>query len=171
MAFQTVQFSTWLPESVYLRPQASSVPSQVKPPPAACKHVVVVVVGLAAGTGAFKLGVDRHMDGGGGAFLVVVAHEVAFMHSAIGRATTPVVDHVVEDVESASVIACRVETTGEAPVAPFVVGEQHVVECAHVAANRTRVAMGGPGRVVLVVRDVQRFGDHGALQGEVLAIA
>lgn len=63
--------------------------------------------------------------------LVVVAYEVYLVGAAVGCPATPVIDHVIEYVVMAVVIAGRIESTADAVVASLIVCQQVVVIGAH----------------------------------------
>ena len=134
------------------------------------ENIVVVVICLRALARTFELCTQCiAVQGGGGALLVVIAHEVYLVRTAIGHAAHPVIDNVVKYVKTTRIIAVPVEATAQAPVAARIVCKQVVVEAADIAADGRRVPVPRSRCIVLVIRNVQRFRNQRALQRKVLA--
>ena len=132
----------------------------------------MVVIRLRTLAGSFKLGAQGvAMQRRSRPFLIVVSHKVHLVCTAVGYAADPVVDHIVENIQAARIVTVAIEAAAQAPVTASIMRQQVVVETTDIAADGGRIAMPRSARIILMIRDVQRFRNQRSLQSQVLAAA
>ena len=105
------------------------------------------------------------------ACLVVVIDEIQAVDTAVCGSVTPVVNHIVDDIQIALIllrILCK--TASQRPVASCAVNQQIMVEASDVAADGSCKGMGGcTGSIGIIMHGiVERFTDDIPLEGNVL---
>ncbi|WP_111640686.1 hypothetical protein [Marinimicrobium alkaliphilum] len=132
--------------------------------------VTGAIVTLGAGE-LIVLGIKRKILLCRRARLVIIVDEIDLVRATVSGPVAPVVNHVVKDIQAPGIKAVGIQPPRQRPVAAIVMGQQVVMETAHVTADTGGETVHGTCGVVAVPGGVERFRDQGALQANVARVA
>ena len=84
----------------------------------------------------------------GGPRFIVITYEINLMGSSVSNPAMPVIDHIIENIQSACKEPVPVQAAGQAPVSSCTVCQEIMVEAAYIAADTRRKTVPGARGIV-----------------------